>query len=321
MFSRGTILAFLWSLALFSTTRAFLQKTRSPGRMLGVSRFMNRETTNSESSPSSSNVEVEEDIKTYLFGKEGELAADAARVGIDPVRFISYNILAIALALGANFLGVTSTLMSNTSPAFFQSLKLDQLYTIGDFRRYVSNDDKYELIYPSNWEFDRDVLMAKMNMNEVPASMREKSKRTLPDVALGPPKGSIVRSKLNNVSVIKSKVLPGFQMRKTMGSPGDAAEFLLKNSIAPAASGKTYYLIQAYEVPEPGYGDTKYIFEYVVRKADADGNLVFNQHSVSAIMAKESKNELFTLTFVAPDRDWSDRKEIAYKIAESFAQI
>lgn len=285
--------------------------------VLAFSRFMSK----AEPPSSDGDYATERDIKTYLFGKEGEFVEDAARADINPVRFVSYNLLAIALAFGANFLGITSTLMSNTSPALFQSLKLDQLYMIGGFRRYVNNDDKYELIYPSQWEFDRDVLMAKLNMNEVPASMREKTKRAFPDVALAPPAGSIVRSKLNNVSVIKSKVLPGFQMRKTMGSPNDAAEFLLKNSIAPASSGKTFSLINAYEASEPGYGDVKYIFEYVVRKADTDGNIIFNQHSVSAIMAQESKNELFTLTFVAPDRDWVDRKDIAYKIAESFAQI
>ena len=84
------------------------------------------------------------------------------------------------------------------------------------------------------------------------------------------------------MSVIKSKVLPGFSMRGTLGEPQEAAEFLLKNSIAPPASGKTFELIGA---TQEGPGET-YIFEYTVKKEDSAGNIVFNQHSVSVIVSK-----------------------------------
>jgi hypothetical protein len=41
-----------------------------------------------------------------------------------------------------------------------------------------------------------------------------------------------------NLSVIRSSVLPGFSLRGTLGSPNEAADRLLSSVIAPAASGK-----------------------------------------------------------------------------------
>lgn len=78
-------------------------------------------------------------------------------------RFVLFNTLALFLALGANFLGVTSSLMSNTNPAFFRSAKLDQLYSIEGYRRYVSAENKYEFVFPNNWLIDQSVLLANIN--------------------------------------------------------------------------------------------------------------------------------------------------------------
>ena len=249
-------------------------------------------------------------IATYVFDEKEELKRYAAKVGIEPVRFISYNLLALVLALGANFLGVTSTIMSNTNPEYFRSLQLDQLYAIGGYRRYSSPEQKYSFIYPSSWEQDRAVLAQKLRLRELPASLQKPVGNTGPDVALGPSKGSIPRSNRNNVSVIKSKVLPGFSLKKTLGEPQEAAEFLLKNSIAPPTSGKTYSLLNAHSKGE------EYIFEYIVQKVDAYGKPVFNQHSISVIANRGT--DLYTCTVVAPEQDWVSRADAATVIAESF---
>ena len=109
----------------------------------------------SESGPDKVQMQAPEpdkmDVGTYVFGKPGELRKDASKAGIDPVRFISYNLLAVALALGANFLGVTSLLMSNSNPDYFRSIGLDQLYETGGYRRYSSPEQKYQFMYPSTW--------------------------------------------------------------------------------------------------------------------------------------------------------------------------
>ena len=255
----------------------------------------------------------------YVFGKEGEFNRDMAASGIDPVRFISYNLLALVLAIGANFLGVTSAIMTSTSPETFRSLGIDQLYDIGGYRRYTAADLKYSFMFPSTWEQDRTVLAKKLRLNELPTKLRDVSGNTGPDVALTPVKGSIPRSNRNNVSVIKTKVLPGFSMKGTLGPPQEAAEFLLKNSIAPPGSGKEYQLLGATEDKDPGLGGDRYIFEYTVRKADKDGNLLFNQHSISVIMNRGT--DLYTLTVVAPQQDWNLRADAATKIAQSFKLV
>jgi hypothetical protein len=50
-------------------------------------------------------------------------------VTFDLARFVAYNLLAVVIALGANFLGVTSGIMSQ-NPTFFRSLGVDQLYSV-----------------------------------------------------------------------------------------------------------------------------------------------------------------------------------------------
>ncbi len=271
----------------------------------------------SESGPDKVQMQAPEpdkmDVGTYVFGKPGELRKDASKAGIDPVRFISYNLLAVALALGANFLGVTSLLMSNSNPDYFRSIGLDQLYEIGGYRRYSSPEQKYQFMYPSTWEQDRAVLSQKLRLAETPAAMKKSAGNTGLDVALGPVRGSIPRSNRNNVSVIKSKVLPGFSMRGTLGEPQEAAEFLLKNSIAPPSSGKTYSLLSA---KSEGPTGERYLFEYSVKKLDSNGNAVFNQHSISVIANRGL--DLYTCTVVAPEQDWASRSDQANIVAESF---
>ena len=56
------------------------------------------------------------DVKTFFLGNEGEFVGDVKKLKIDLPRFLAYNLLAVALALGSNFLGVTSALMSSTNP-------------------------------------------------------------------------------------------------------------------------------------------------------------------------------------------------------------
>ena len=46
-----------------------------------------------------------------------------------------------------------------------------------------------------------------------------------------------------NLSVIRSSVMPGFSLRGTLGEPAEAAERLLRTAIAPPGSGK-YALVK-----------------------------------------------------------------------------
>ena len=325
----------LVALVCITIASAFLQQAQRSARGFGLhnqkpQRFFSGPEVDLDGAESQSTPEVSRrqdvDVKTYVFGKKGEFRNDAQRAGVDPVRFVGYNVLAIILALGANFGGITSSLLTNIDSAGIvaKSLRLDQLYEIDGFRRFADSEDKYEFVYPGNWEQDRTILMKKLQQQEMPSSLNTRNKYSTdligPDIAIGPKSGSIVRSKLNNLSVIKSKILPGFSMKGTLGSPQEAAEFLLKNSIAPPQSGKTWKLVTANEDYKGGSAEPRYIFEYVVQKLDpkdpGSGRLVFNQHSISSVVYKN--NYLYTLTVVAPEQDWEERGSDASEIANSF---
>ena len=56
--------------------------------------------------------------------------------------------MATALAIGANFVGVTSGLLGLLPPEQIDDLKLDVVYPVRGFKRYVDEEDGYEFRYP-----------------------------------------------------------------------------------------------------------------------------------------------------------------------------
>jgi len=276
-------------------------------------------------------ITVEKNLKAYDFS---ELTTDnsnrnknlnmLSNNSFDWGRFISYNTLAIFLAIGANFLGITSLLMTQTNPELFRSLKLDQLYSVGGYRRYVSTENQYEFIFPDNWLIDQSVLLSNINNRDLPAPLRAKMmQRALvqPDVAYASPPllASTNDDKKSNVdvrenlSVIRSSVLPGFSLRGTLGSPSEAADRLLSSVIAPATSGKTYSLVSASE--ETRNGVPTYIFEYVIDRNSPTPEI--HQHTVSVVASRGT--ELYTLTATVPSVYWDAEQARIRDIANSFS--
>lgn len=228
---------------------------------------------------------------------------------IDPKRFLLFNLLAITLAIGANFLGGTSVLLSSTFPEYFQQHQFDQIYPINGYKRHVDTQDHYEFRIPENWLIDRSVVLAEARERELPQNIRERSRninRRRPDMAYGP----MDSDGSENVSIIKTTLQDGFNgLESLLGDPNSAAEKLLGSVIAPAASGKTYKLIDARSTTKSM--NLAYVFEYIVRKGEA-----LNQHSVSVIIARGKT--LYTLTAVCPDAKWNSQRDVIYNIAESF---
>ena len=261
------------------------------------------------------------DIKTFFIGNEGEFARDVGRLKIDLPRFVAYNLLAVALAFGSNFLGLTSAVMSATNPDYFRSARFDQLYSVGGFRRHVDVEDRYEYIFPENWLFDRSIMLADARERDMPKILRDRKETPVrPDSAYGPDQGNGQPGDgRENLSVIKSNVMPGFTLEGTLGEPKEAAERLLQNVIAPSGSGKKYELINAFS--DNYDGSPVYIFEYTVQKeASISSSNVpkrgFYQHSISVIMSRGT--ELFTMTGVAPESKWEEQKQTIKQITESF---
>ena len=257
-------------------------------------------------------------LKTKLFLQSSN---DKNVIKLDVNRFIKYNSIAFVLAIGANFLGITSAIMSNTNPSYFRSLKLDKLYSINGYQRYVDDDNNgghnYEFIYPSEWSIDRSILVAREIKRETPEMLlstktSNNNNKIRPDVAFTDLKS---KGKIN-VSILKSIVLPGFSLLNTLGTPIDAAPELL-SLIAPENSGKTYTLIRAEKNRDPtGLTSPSYLLEYNIKN-----NYNLNQHCISIISYKQYTNSLYTLTAMAPESEWDSNKEKVNTIAASFTLL
>lgn len=113
------------------------------------------------------------------------------------------------------------------------------------------------------------------------------------------------------MSVIVSKVGPGFSLRSTLGSPERAAETLLQVSLAPEGSGRVATLIKA----EDDLIRDMYQFEYVVDRGERGPPL-----RAISVIAERNGEELITLTVVAPRADWDMPSQMTElrKIASSF---
>ena len=67
-----------------------------------------------------------------------------------------------AIALGANFLGITSLLLGllpNRAGLYLIPADLTQFYPVGGWKRYIG-DGEYELIYPAAWLQDPAVVFS-----------------------------------------------------------------------------------------------------------------------------------------------------------------
>ncbi|KAK6143922.1 hypothetical protein DH2020_024270 [Rehmannia glutinosa] len=125
-------------------------------------------------------------------------------------RLLSGTGAASVLAVGANFGGVTSFLLG-FSPEAARGLKLDALYPVGGYSRYIDTNEGFEFVYPESWLGDQTLLYraagkAERSLDPPPlgGSGGQGRRRNVnePAVAFGPP-GSTGEL---NVSVIVSPV-------------------------------------------------------------------------------------------------------------------
>ncbi|KAH0714239.1 hypothetical protein KY284_007144 [Solanum tuberosum] len=204
------------------------------------------------------------------------------------------------VALGANFAGITSSLLG-LSPDGARSLKLDVIYPIGEF------------VYPSNWVGDQTILYraaGKVERSLDPPSLsgsgdRRRRNVNEPVVAFGPP-GS--NGELN-VSVIVAQVPIDFSI-ETFGGPKEVGEAIVKiitgSGKRPNVKGT---LIQA-NLREDS-NKKYYTLEFQVESP------TFQRHNVAVCCARGGK--LFTLNAQSPQSIWPMVKEDFYKIANSFS--
>ena len=220
---------------------------------------------------------------------------------------------ATALALGANFLGATSSLLSRdeATRTFARSNRLDVLYPVNGYTRCYSSSKGYEFIVPVNYLLDQ--TMASRNATRGAESLDPLIARELelrsrnvsePDSAYGP-MGS---SGEENVSVITSAVPRGFDLG-VFGGAGEQADWLLNNVLAKPGSGKTGRLIGASQRVIRGV--TYYTFEYTIQSDQG-----WFRHNVAVFATRGST--LYTFVAQIPEARWLSMRDAFFAMADSF---
>lgn len=120
-----------------------------------------------------------------------------------------------------------------------------------------------------------------------------------------------------NVSVIVSGGLSGFSLKGTLGPPEEAADKLIRLSLAPEGSGRTIALRSAVEDTDREL----YQLEYDVDRGERGPPL----RAISLIAAGTPVGtKLITMTVTAPKQAWTSDATLATKlerIASSFHTI
>ena len=240
-----------------------------------------------------------------------------------PRRLFLGTVSASAIALSANFCGVTSYLLNGIQEETIEKTGLDLYYPRGDFKRFKSAEFGYTFVVPKEWVQDTAVELAKIQKKtgNLDYSIRASrngggSTGSVPDVAYGPPghfnERGISQSD-TNLSTIATKLRPGLTLKGSLGSPTDAAETLLRVSLAPEGSGRVATLVGAREETR-GAGQI-YTFEYKVDR----GSKGMPLRAISNI-AVQGGDTLITMTVVAPEKEWFDGDYDAKlrKVADSF---
>ena len=286
--------------------------------------------------PSVFGLRVKKDDKEEMKLSEQELSGDRimSLVGTSPRRIFLSFASAVTISLGTNFLGGTSLLLSFIPEDVVEQSSLDLFYPRGPFKRVrgTEDNDYYSFLIPKSWVADTSLELAKASRRTKSLDYTKKPRRStsssgiIPDVAFGPP-GSNSTSR-TNVSVVVTKVLPGFTLPGTLGSPVIAANTLLQTIIAPEGSGRKATLLKASE--EFRGMSNVYQFEYWLDffgdKSSTQNDDVAKDRRLRAIsvIAERNQNTLLTLTVVAPEIEWQQDQQRMNntnqlrKIADSF---
>jgi hypothetical protein len=250
-------------------------------------------------------------------------------LGTSPRRIFLSFASATTIALGTNFLGSTSALLSLVPEQIVEQSSLDLFYPRGPFKRVrgVDPNDYYSFLIPKSWVADTSLELAKAARRTKALDYTRKPKRSassldvIPDVAFGPP-GSSSTSK-TNVSVVVSKVMPGFTLRGVLGTPTDAANQLLQTSIAPQGSGRDATLLKANE--EFRGISNVYQFEYWLDfvsndKSGTTGDVEYLDLSrrlrAISVISERGEDTLITLTVVAPESEWQKEEQEKRNVSE-----
>lgn len=235
-----------------------------------------------------------------------------------PRRLLLSGLTATSITLFGNFLGVSSFLLGLDDGRTAAKLRLDALIPVHGYKRCLDTQNGYEFVYPASWLADQRLYRRYAERIEreaaldPPALARERRRRRSeapePSAGFGPPGGTGE----DNISVIVAPIRDGFKL-ENMGSPQEAAQLFLDNTVAPPGSDKVAHLVNA-AAKRDDSGELYYQMEFTV---ESPGR--WQRHNVAVYGARNGL--LFTLNAQCAQERWAALKDQFSTAAASFRII
>ena len=217
--------------------------------------------------PSDSERAAEPEERTYSddwsgagrFADEDPLPLSFWLLGPNPRRTLLPALLIPLLVGPATNLWGSGSLLLSLAPEAARKQRLDTFYPVSNRKgypydkgyldysagstRYYDEDGRYEFRYPASYVRDRAVYLRNvdaayqrrmMATTGLPGSSTAKPRG--PEVAFGPADGTGTRDE--NLSVVVAAIERGFTLRGVLGSPTEAAERLLRETIGRQAHAR-----------------------------------------------------------------------------------
>ena len=216
------------------------------------------------------------------------------------------------LALGANFLGVTSLVLRANEP-LARKLKLDAVYEVSGYRRDRNEEKGYEFLFPNEYLADQTIArrnaMRKAQSLDLPSLRDTKGQKNVgePESAFGP----MGTNGEENMSVIVQTSTKGFFDLGQFGDAEEQASWLLENALARPGSGKEAKLFSASETIGEN-GIKYYQFEYTIKTAN------WYRRNVAVFAQNKKTGDVYTFVAQCPVERWDGMGEKFRKSANSF---
>ena len=255
----------------------------------------------------------EDDDGETTSGEETRTApvVSLAKLNTSPRRIALAMTSTTALALGANFLGVTSLVLRANEP-LARKLKLDTVYEVSGYRRDRNEEKGYEFLFPNEYLADQTIAqrnaMRKAQSLDLPSLRETKGQKNVgePESAFGP----MGTNGEENMSVIVQTSTKGFDLGQ-FGDAEEQASWLLENALARPGSGKEAKLFSASETIGEN-GIKYYQFEYTIKTAN------WYRRNVAVFAQNKNTGDVYTFVAQCPVERWDGMGEKFRKSANSF---
>ena len=244
-------------------------------------------------------------------GEETRTPVSLAKLNTSPRRIVLAMTSTTALALGANFLGITSLVLRVNEP-LARKLKLDTVYEVNGYRRDRNDEKGYEFLFPNEYLADQTIArrnaMRKAQTLDLPSLRDTKGQKNVgePESAFGP----MGTNGEENMSVIVQTSTKGFDLGQ-FGDAEEQASWLLENALARPGSGKEAKLFSASEtIGEDGI--KYYQFEYTIKTAN------WYRRNVAVFAQNKKTGDVYTFVAQCPVERWDGMGEKFRKSANSF---